>query len=351
LLKRIREIATKDENQPPPTRKVIAVCTANRAEKGLLESVILELQSIPYTKIQIIEIRKEATYFNYILAWYLQLQKLKPDFAIIPCDRIEMLACANVAFALDIPFAHFHAGDLGAVIRDDSIRHSISRLSSIMLCETEESTNFLLQSGEEPWRIHLVGSTAFDNIQIPTREDFLEKYSLPPNYSILLYHPDPYNSESFNIEKIYVDYCKDNELLIIMHPNDDPGREVILREITRVCKPEAANFRELPSFFTRSDFLAAVKYCKRFIGNSSSMYFEAPYLGAETIHIGMRNKERKPIKVMTGGSRRIAEIISRLDLTPEGKLRLLRKKYVSITSISDELKEIYEKISTTSERR
>ncbi len=246
------------------------------------------------------------------------------------CDRIEMLACASAAFEMGIPIAHFHAGDLGAGIRDDSIRMAISRLSSIMFCETEEAKNFLVQSGEESWRVNIVGSTAFDGIEIPSKKDFLKKYKLPETYSILLYHPDPYAThQDLEITTIWVNYCTAQnavDQLILMYPNGDPGSDQIIEKIETY--KDDKRFRIIPSFEKREDYLAAIKYCHMLIGNSSSIFFEAPYFDTKTQQIGERNKTRlKPKQIIDGGSKRIAKIIAELDLSPHGRDILLRKRY------------------------
>jgi UDP-hydrolysing UDP-N-acetyl-D-glucosamine 2-epimerase len=314
--------------------KKIVVCSANRAERGLVSPIVDELKQFKNLKVKFFEdySEKRLRFIHYLSTWTYFFEQEKPDLVVCPCDRIEMLACACAALELGIPIAHFHAGDLGGGIRDDSIRMAISRLSSIMFCETEEAKDFLTQSGEEPWRINVVGSTAFDGVKIPSKKDFIKKYKLPEKFSILLYHPDPHvERQDLEIIQIFIKYCTAEDAvdeLVLMYPNNDPGSQQIIERIESYKGDK--RFHIIPSFENREDFLAGIKYCHMLIGNSSSMFFEAPYFGTKTLQIGERNKNRvKPKQIIDGGSKRVAKIISELDLlSPEGRERLLRKRYL-----------------------
>ena len=56
-------------------------------------------------------------------------EKIKPDLIIILGDRYEMLAVASAALYKNIPIAHIHGGESTEGAIDESIRHSISKMS------------------------------------------------------------------------------------------------------------------------------------------------------------------------------------------------------------------------------
>lgn len=66
------------------------------------------------------------------------LRDLCPDMVVILGDRYEMLVVATVAMLQRIPIAHLHGGEISEGAMDDSIRHSITKMSSLHFTSTEE---------------------------------------------------------------------------------------------------------------------------------------------------------------------------------------------------------------------
>ena len=61
------------------------------------------------------------------------ISKLNPDLLILLGDRYEILAASIGASFLRIPIAHIHGGEFTEGAIDDSIRHSITKMSSLHL--------------------------------------------------------------------------------------------------------------------------------------------------------------------------------------------------------------------------
>ena len=72
---------------------------------------------------------------------------LRPDLLIILGDRYEMLATASAALIFRIPVAHIAGGAVSRGAYDESIRHSITKMSHIHLTETEEYRRRVIQLG------------------------------------------------------------------------------------------------------------------------------------------------------------------------------------------------------------
>src|SRR5882762_6567135 len=92
------------------------------------------------------------------------LGKLRPDLLLLIADRYEMLAPASVAVALRIPIAHIEGGDVSMGAIDEAIRNALTKLSHVHLTTTERSRQRVIGMGEEPWRVHVVGSPSLDHI-------------------------------------------------------------------------------------------------------------------------------------------------------------------------------------------
>lgn len=76
-------------------------------------------------------------------------EDLKPDMVVILGDRYEMLSVASVCLLMHIPLVHLCGGELTLGAIDDSIRHSISKMSHLHFVSHEIYKKRLLQLGEE----------------------------------------------------------------------------------------------------------------------------------------------------------------------------------------------------------
>ena len=90
------------------------------------------------------------------------LGSLQPDAIIILGDRYEMLAAALAAFFLQIPIVHLHGGEVTEGAFDDSIRHVITKLSRVHCVAAEEYGRRVVQLGEHPDSVHVVGGLGVD---------------------------------------------------------------------------------------------------------------------------------------------------------------------------------------------
>ena len=93
------------------------------------------------------------------------LQRLVPDMAVILGDRYEMHIAATVCMLLRIPIAHLHGGEVSEGAVDDSIRHCITKMSSLHFTSTEEYRKRVIQLGEQPDRVFNVGSIGVENLK------------------------------------------------------------------------------------------------------------------------------------------------------------------------------------------
>ena len=64
----------------------------------------------------------------------------------------------------NIPIAHIHGGEITEGAIDDSIRHSITKMSSLHFVSEPEYRRRVIQLGENPERVFLVGAPGNDNI-------------------------------------------------------------------------------------------------------------------------------------------------------------------------------------------
>jgi len=227
------------------------------------------------------------------------LEQEAPDLILILGDRGEALAAAISAAHLNIPIAHIHGGDQGddGAHIDDQIRHSITKFAHIHLAATQKSAERLLKMGEEPWRVHQVGSPAVDDLLSDDlyNKDFLErKYNLNFNEPFILAIQHPILTQ---IERVEMQIIETLEALkeinlqtILIYPNADAGGRRMIKVIERYERFKfLKTFKNLP----RKDYISLMKVASVMVGNSSSGTIDAPFFKLPVVNVGIRESVRE----------------------------------------------------------
>jgi UDP-hydrolysing UDP-N-acetyl-D-glucosamine 2-epimerase len=209
------------------------------------------------------------------------------DIVLVLGDRIEAFSAAAAAAVGGIRVAHLHGGDRAPGIADEGLRHAITKLAHIHLAATERSARRIRQMGEDPCRIHVVGSPAVDGLDgIPPMSD--EAYdALGRPEIVFLLHPSGQSAsqERANAERLLA-ACGKAARVLAMHPNHDPGREGIMAAITAGRGPACEHL-------SRDDFIGLLRRIKALVGNSSAGLIECAALGVACINVGPRQAGRE----------------------------------------------------------
>ncbi len=246
----------------------ISVITGSRADYGLLEWPLKLLREDPFFAVA------EVRIWDHSPAQALQavgdyLNEAKPHMMLVLGDRFEIMAAAMAAHLRRIPIAHIGGGDVTEGSYDDAMRDCISRMAAIHFTTSDAATGGLISFlGYIP--IHMVGNPAIDYIRNAS-------WQKPPT------HTAPYVVVNYQAETIdgTVDLDAVNAAIagrkaIWIKPNPDAGNEKIFALNT----------------YSHADFLNLLVYCEEYIGNSSSMLYEAPELGVKCTMIGKRQRGR-----------------------------------------------------------
>ena len=225
------------------------------------------------------------------------LGKLRPDLLLLIADRYEMLAPASVALALRIPVAHIEGGDVSLGAIDEAVRNALTKLSHIHLTTTESARNRVISMGEEPWRVHVVGSPSLDHLTkgaLLKREEVERRLaiSLSGNTIAVIYHPVTLSRDPL---------CEANELfaaledlphdLLFISPNSDAGSRELLQCISTFIarKPNA---RFITSIDHRT-YLSLLQFLAVLVGNSSSGIMESASFKLPAVNVGIRQDGRE----------------------------------------------------------
>jgi len=222
------------------------------------------------------------------------VREYKPDMLVVHGDRVESLAGAIVGSLNNILVAHIEGGERSGTI-DELIRHAITKLSHIHFVSNNEARNRLIQMGEVPDSIFVIGSPDIDVMlsdQLPKISAVREKYDIPfQDYGIFIYHPvtTEVNELTAHIHEVVDALIESKMKYVIIYPNNDIGADIILHELKRL--EGMPDFRMIPSM-RFEHFLSLLKNAKVIMGNSSAGIREAPVYGVPTINIGTRQLNR-----------------------------------------------------------
>ncbi|MEC8885988.1 MAG: UDP-N-acetylglucosamine 2-epimerase [Pseudomonadota bacterium] len=221
-------------------------------------------------------------------------EELKPDLIVVHGDRLEAMAGATVGALSNTLVCHIEGGELSGTV-DDLIRHSVSKLAHIHMVSNLEAKNRLIQMGEDPTKIYIIGSPDLDVMcsdDLPTINEVKEKYEIEFNqYAICMFHPvtTEYHSFSEYAHQFFKAIVQSRQNYILIYPNNDSGSEFIIEQIELLR--DNPNIRIFPSIEFES-FLVLLKSSQFIIGNSSAGIREAPFYGVPTVNVGTRQNKR-----------------------------------------------------------
>jgi len=311
-------------------RKILYI-TGTRADYGLMQSVLREIEKRPKLELELIvtgmhtmpefgmtinEIKKDGFKIHEIDATYkkdnkesmanfvgefIQLltkkaNEITPDLILLLGDRGEMLAGAIVGAYLAIPVAHLHGGEITSTV-DEFSRHAITKLAHIHLPATEKSAERIIKMGEDPSNIFIVGAPGLDSILNETLiepAELSKKYNLDLSKPIFLMVQHPVTTEVRDAREHIRETLEAIVWLrhqtILIYPNADAGSRAMIEVIKEYEKyPVIKAFKSIP----HKEYLSLMKIASVMVGNSSSGIIEAPSFGLPVVNIGSRQEGRE----------------------------------------------------------
>ena len=226
------------------------------------------------------------------------LSELKPDLILVLGDRFEIFAAVSAALVARIPVAHLHGGEITEGAFDDAMRHSITKMSHLHFVAAEEYRQRVIQLGEQPERVFLVGAMGIDNIKRlkPLNREELEyalDFKLGKKNLLITFHPvtlEKDNAAAQMAELLAVlSKLKDTQLIFTLPNADTGGRELI--KLVEKFVEQHSNARAFTSL-GQLRYLSCIFHADAVVGNSSSGLLEAPSFKKGTINIGDRQRGR-----------------------------------------------------------
>ena len=227
----------------------------------------------------------------------------KPDLVILLGDRYEIFGAGIAAFVLGIPICHLHGGEITNGSKDDTFRHCLTKMSSMHLVSNIKYKKRVMQLGEDPKNIYVVGGFGVDLIK---KIKLISKRKIEKNLNfkfkdknlLVAYHPE--NSSKKDIIAGFDQVLKSlNKLkdtqIIFTNANSDISGNIINQMIDNYVRNnnrKAIKFKSMGQL----NYLSTLKIVDVILGNSSSGILEAPCLKTPTINIGNRQDGRLKAK-------------------------------------------------------
>ncbi len=224
--------------------------------------------------------------------------ELKPDLVLMLGDRFELLSAAAAAMVSRIPIAHLHGGETTEGAIDEAIRHSITKMSHLHFVAAKEYQRRVIQLGERPESVFLVGGLGVDNIK---RLQLLDRQAVEKSLGIrfgaksllITFHPVTleFATAEAQLEELLaaLENLRDTQLIFTLPNADTDGRVLIQRVEQFVSRhPPARSFTSLGQLL----YLSTIAQVDGVVGNSSSGLLEVPTFKKGTINIGDRQRGR-----------------------------------------------------------
>ncbi|MFZ0743850.1 MAG: UDP-N-acetylglucosamine 2-epimerase [Terracidiphilus sp.] len=315
-------------------RRKICVVTTSRADFGLLRGLIKAIQSDSDLRLQVIasgmhlsrgfgqtwrDIEAEgfridrkinlrmtgASNLDSVKSIALGLKgfaqafdELKPDIIVVLGDRFELLGPAVSAMMLRIPIAHIHGGELTEGAIDDSVRHAITKLSSLHFPATETYRQRIIQMGESPRRVFNFGAPGLDQLygsSLLTRTQLEQDldFQLDGPVALVTYHPVTRDAGSATTQvSCLVAAIKASGLkAVFTMANADAQGALINSRLRALCAQSPLRFKWMPHLGHRR-YLSCLRHLALMVGNSSSGLTEAPSFRLPVVNIGDRQRGR-----------------------------------------------------------
>ncbi|MDB2434604.1 UDP-N-acetylglucosamine 2-epimerase [Luminiphilus sp.] len=349
----------------------VCVVTGSRADYGLLKGLMREINSSPNLELQVIvtgmhlsgdfgstylEIQEDDFKFSYVVDMLLNSDSpaaiaksigigvmgfadafvnLQPNYLILLGDRFEVFAAASAAHTMGIPIVHLHGGEVTEGSIDDGYRHGITKLSSLHFTATTEYRNRVIQMGQWPKSVHVVGALGLDAIKNvmpvsqPALEDFLG-ISLSGDSLLVTLHPETHGAEPAEdqVTGMLDALARVDASLIFTMPNADSGGRKIwsfIESFVAENRSRACLHRSLG----QDRYLSLLSRVSAVVGNSSSGIIEAPSFGIGTVNIGGRQAGRICANSVINCSSASDDIFSSINKALDPSFRKLAREVVN----------------------
>lgn len=224
------------------------------------------------------------------------LEQDRPDALMLVGDRAETLAAAVAATLARIPVVHLHGGEESEGAIDNACRHALTKLSHLHLVSHDTHARRVMQMGEDPATVVVVGAPGLDNAyrdDLPGREALTGELGIPMDGVVVLVtvHPATLgDAPAAEVAAVAGAMARVPAAYVVTAPNADAGGAAI-REYWRRWAEGRRNVAVVEALGERR-YWGLLRFAAAVLGNSSSGIIEAPALGVPVVNVGERQRGR-----------------------------------------------------------
>ena len=240
----------------------------------------------------------------------------RPDALMLMGDRTETLAAGVAATLSGVPIVHLHGGEESEGAIDNACRHALTKLSHLHLVSHPVHAARVVQMGEDPSAVIVVGAPGLDNRyrdDLPGRAELEKSLGLPlaPPVVLVTMHPTTLGeSPKDELEAVAGAMAEVPATYVVTAPNADAGG-VAIREFwgrwvagrKRVVLVETLG---------ETRYWGLLRLGDAVLGNSSSGIIEAPVAGVPVVNVGDRQKGRLRVGGVADVPARVGAVVEAL---------------------------------------
>ena len=298
----------------------IAIIYSNRAEKSILDPLVdalktQELNPIYHDLSKNIDIEDDKNLSRAYDHIFNFVEEENIEQAVLCGDRREMLFVSLALFLKNVPFSQLAAGDLSESLAtvDDYFRHMITLISQKQVCFSQLSYQ---NTKDHLGKLNIKLNASVLPLSPSLWEAKPSVREIEGEYDLVLMHPQSLSrkktqEDQQEVSLLIEESLQDNQkTVVIIKGNKDKNYDIFYDYWDRLeCnKPTTCPYTgnwgkqtgglQIYENTKKEKFFSLIKYCSRFITNSSCSFYEAPSFLTEDqiIRIGGRNHVREIVK-------------------------------------------------------
>ncbi len=219
-----------------------------------------------------------------------------PDALLLVGDRTEALAAGLAATIAKVPVVHLHGGEESEGAIDNACRHALTKLSHLHLVSHQTHADRVIQMGEDPATVVVVGPPALDQAyrdDLPSADALAKDLgvALRPPVVLVTMHPATLGAPAGEeVAAVAAAMAQVPATYVITAPNADEGG-VLIGDYWRRWAGGRESVALIDALGDRR-YWALMRVTDAVLGNSSSGIIEAPSLGVPAVNVGDRQRGR-----------------------------------------------------------
>jgi len=203
----------------------------------------------------------------------------KPSSIMLVGDRFDIFPVAIAASMMNIPIIHIQGGEISGSI-DESIRHTITKMSHIHFVSTEAARKRVIVMGEKPETVFNTGCPTVDMLNALESKQLALEHLQSKNpvyaelqekdYFVVIFHPVTTEIDHCDeaMETVLEAVESFGKHIVLIYPNRDAGADSMVDVIMK--RSRAYGKYILNRHLDFNDYINLMVNCSVFIGNSSS---------------------------------------------------------------------------------